>query len=120
METRTYKRKPFYVEAIEITEENIDAVGAIIGEVFTQGDSGVKFIAVNNSIVPGVKTAHIGFWLTVMGNRYRCYHENIFHQQFELSRDTTVVNLPDGDPNQMQIVDVMFDMYQRGLTNSED
>lgn len=81
MELITHIRKPFTVEAIEITEENIDEVAAIIGEVQTDA-SGNKYILINRKVVPNMTRASVGWYLTKMGDNYRCYSPKIFNEQF--------------------------------------
>lgn len=83
METTTYQRKPFRIEAVEITNENIEEIGAKIGRVMTRAEDGVKFIQIDSVIIPGIARAYVGFWLTIMDNRYRCYSGRIFNAQFE-------------------------------------
>lgn len=86
MNTTTYQRKPFFIEAVEITNENIDEIGELIGRVMVRAEDGVKFIQVDNVLIPGIGRAYAGFWLTIMDNRYRCYSGRIFNAQFEPAR----------------------------------
>lgn len=83
METSPYRRKPFRVQAVEITDENIDEIGTLIGRVMVRESDGQKFIQVDHVLVPGVDRVYTGFWLTVMNDRYRCYSSKIFKAQFE-------------------------------------
>lgn len=94
LETTTYQRKPFFIEAVEITNENIDEIGALIGRVMIRSDDGVKYIQVDNVVIPGIGRAYVGFWLTIMDSRYRCYSGRIFNAQFEPARACAV------NPNQ--------------------
>ena len=86
MEFNTYTRRPFVVEAMEITDENIEEVAKMIGingEVREKDD--IKFIAVDKRIVPNIHRATAGWWLTRMGDNLRCYSPKIFNEQFELA-----------------------------------
>lgn len=87
MNFTTYIRKPFEVEAVQITEENIQEIADLIGVVRTvKTDSGVKrYIAIDRLIIPNVHKAVVGSWLTKMGpeERYHCYADRVFKRMFE-------------------------------------
>ena len=80
MKFNQYIRRPFVVEAVEITEENIEEVAALVGEV--REKNGAKFIALNRRIVPNVNHAYIGWFMTRLNDNYRCYAPKIFTEQF--------------------------------------
>jgi len=80
MEFKTYTRTPFAVEAVEITEDNIDEIAALIGSVRTK--DGVKTILVDRKIVPNIGRAGIGWFVTKMDDKYRCYAPKLFSEQF--------------------------------------
>ena len=80
LEFDKFIRKPFRVEAIKITAENIEEIAALIGEVKTKGKD--KFIVVDKRVVPNVNRAEIGWYLTQFNFGYRCYHPKAFAQQF--------------------------------------
>lgn len=82
----TYTRKPFVVEAVEITDENIEAVAKLIGvdgEVKTKDDA--RYITIDKRIVPNIHRAFVGWWLTRMGDNLRCYSPKIFTDQFDVA-----------------------------------
>jgi len=82
MDFTTFVRKPFTVEAVEITEDNIAEVAELIGTLRYK-ENGTPFIAVNRRIVPNIFRVYIGFWLTKMGeDNIRCYSKRVFNQQF--------------------------------------
>lgn len=83
MHTQSYRRKPFYIEAVQITTENIEEIAELIGRVMTKEEDGSPFIQIDNVIIPGISRAYPGFWLTIMNDRYRCYSNKIFTSQFE-------------------------------------
>lgn len=83
MNFTTFSRKPFTVEAVEITEENLDDIAKLIGEV--KEKDGVKYIAVEKRIVPNIHRAYVGWWVTRMGDNLRCYSPKIFTDQFEVA-----------------------------------
>ena len=81
MEFTTYVRKPFVVEAIEITTDNIEDVAKYIGDVRERED-GTKYILVDRRLVPNVEKVYPGFFMTKMGENIRCYSRKIFKEQF--------------------------------------
>ena len=86
MNFQTFTRKPFVVEAVEITEENIDEVAKLIGvDGEVREKDGAKYIVVDKRIVPNIHRATPGWWLTRMGDNLRCYSPKIFTDQFELA-----------------------------------
>lgn len=81
MEYSPYVRKPFTVEAVQITEENIEEVAELVGEI--KEKDGQKYIALNWRAVPGVNRAYVGWYLTRFGDNLRCFSPKIFKEQFE-------------------------------------
>lgn len=81
MEFNTFVRKPFVVEAVEITRENIAEVAKHVGDLREKED-GTPFILVDRRLVPNVFRVYPGFWMTKMGENVRCYSRKIFQEQF--------------------------------------
>ena len=88
MEFTTYVRKPFVVEAVEITAENINEVAKYIGDVRERED-GTQYILVDRRLVPNVFKVYPGFFMTKMGENIRCYSRKIFREQF-VEKDETI------------------------------
>lgn len=84
-----YVRTPFSVEATIITEENIEEVAQLVGTVRTK--NGEKYIALDRRIVPNISRAYIGWYVTRLGDNFRCYSPKVFLEQFEPMNDTMVV-----------------------------
>lgn len=82
LQFRTFERKPFRVEAVKITEENIDEIGELIGEVRIHRRTKHKFIITNPKIVSEVGMVYIGWYLTRFKGRYRCYKPIAFEKEF--------------------------------------
>lgn len=82
MEFTQYVRKPFVVEAIEITADNICDVADLVGKFRTDEDSGQLYISLDRRIIPNVGRAYVGWWLTRLGDNYRCYAPKVFNEQF--------------------------------------
>ena len=84
METVKYRRKPFIVEVSEITEENIHEAAGLLGGSVMANENGVKFIEYGNPKAKNKRKAYIGFYITSMNGKYRCYSPNIFASTFDL------------------------------------
>ena len=81
MEFTKFVRKPFAVEAVEITAENIGEVAELVGTLKKKED-GTPYIRVDRRLVPNVYQVYIGFWMTRMDDNIRCYSKKIFKEQF--------------------------------------
>lgn len=81
MELTEYVRKPFVVEAVEITEENISEIAGYVGEL-KQKEDGTSFISVDRRLVPNIFRVYPGFYMTRMGDHIRCYSRKVFNEQF--------------------------------------
>ena len=80
-EFKQFVRRPFVVNAVQITEENIGNVAAHVGEL-KHKDDGTPFILVDRKLVPNVYRVFPGYWMTKMDDNIRCYSNNIFEKQF--------------------------------------
>lgn len=81
MDFATFVRKPFIVEAVEITEENIAEVAEHVGKL-KENEDGSHFISVNRLLFPSLYNVYPGFWMTKMGDNVRCYSKAVFKKQF--------------------------------------
>lgn len=81
MEFSTFVRKPFVVEAVEVTAENIAEVAKYVGDLREKED-GTPYILVDRRLVPNVFKVYPGFFMTKMGENVRCYSRKIFKEQF--------------------------------------
>jgi hypothetical protein len=81
MDFNEFVRKPFIVEAMEITRDNITEVAKYIGDV-EESEDGSKFIRVDHKLVPNVTRVYPGFYMTRMGDYIRCYSRRVFFEQF--------------------------------------
>jgi hypothetical protein len=82
MDFATYVRKPFQVEAVEITKENIEEIAPMVGTL-QKKDDGTPFILVDKKKVPNIFRVFPGWWVTKMDGRVRCYAGRVFVDQFE-------------------------------------
>jgi hypothetical protein len=102
----TYTRKPFVVEAVEITDENIEDVAKMIGvEGEVREKDGAQYIVVDKRIVPNIHRASAGWWLTRMGDNLRCYSPKIFTEQFELASEAIAYEFKFNQPNPEPLLD---------------
>lgn len=83
MEFTKFKRRPFEIEAVQITEENISELAEMTGELVPANGPDDPHIKINKRIVPNVHRAYVGWWVTQMDDNIRCYAPKIFEEQFE-------------------------------------
>jgi hypothetical protein len=81
MEFKSFVRKPFVVQAVEVTVDNIHEVAKYVGDVRERED-GTLYILVDRRLVPNVFRVYPGFFMTKMGENVRCYSRKIFREQF--------------------------------------
>lgn len=81
MEFSDFVRKPFVVEAVEVTTDNIKDLAEFIGTLRWKDDH-TPYIAVDRRLIPNVYRVYPGFWMTKMGDNIRCYSAKIFQDQF--------------------------------------
>lgn len=81
MEFTKFVRRPFEIEAIQITLENIEDIAPLVGRLNLEDKRG-PFIEVDNTLVPNMNRVLPGYWLTKMGGNIRCYASKVFDDQF--------------------------------------
>lgn len=84
MKTVKYARKPFYVDAIQVTAENMKAVAKWCqGTITTDGD-GVDYIKVrvHRPLTEDQTKAYIGKWVLYAGTGYKVYTAAAFEKSF--------------------------------------
>ena len=86
MQFQTFVRKPFVVDAIEVTTANIAEVAKYVGDLREKED-GTPYILVDRRLVPNVFRVYPGFFMTKMGENVRCYSRKIFKEQFMFQTD---------------------------------
>lgn len=86
----SFVRKPFVVEAVEITLENIEELAAQIGTLAQKAD-GTPYIQVDRRLVPSVFRVYPGFFMTKMDGNVRCYSPKVFSEQF-LKADPVIMS----------------------------
>lgn len=95
LEFDRFVRTPFAVKATKITEENIEEVAKLVGDVRTKNDE--RYIALDRRIVPNVGRAFVGWWVTLLGDNLRCYSPKVFAEQFMEMPETQPVAFTFGE-----------------------
>lgn len=87
LDFQPYIRKPFTIEAIEVTEENMEEVAASleIGKVQPKRNGEQLYILVDGEKIPNVFRIYAGFFITRMGINLRAYSAKTFRRQFALA-----------------------------------
>jgi len=75
-----FVRKPFCVQAVQITAENIAALAPHLGEL--KEKDGELSILIDRRIVPNIKKAYINWWVTKLDDNLRCYSPKVFEKEF--------------------------------------
>jgi len=81
-----FARRPFVLDAVEITEENIAEVAELVGTIETR-ENGDRYIRVDPSKMQMVSFVYLGWWFTNIENHYRAYKPHLFHSQFVVIND---------------------------------
>lgn len=83
MQFDTFVRKPFTVEAVEVTRENMHEISMLIEGELIEEDGEDPFIRVNSRKTPNLHKVKLGAWLSKMGEKYRVYSKEVFMSGFE-------------------------------------
>lgn len=82
LQLNTFVRKPFTVEAIQVTQENIAAVTQMLNGLLGYEEDGTPFIQMDKKVVANFSVIRPGFWVTKMGDNVRVYVDSVFRNQF--------------------------------------
>lgn len=86
--TETYFRRPFEVQAFEITQDNIAELAPYVGELLD--DDGAPYIKSDKKKVGNNFKVWPGFFATILKGQVRCYSRSSFFKQFgELNEKTS-------------------------------
>lgn len=110
-----FVRKPFSVEAVQVTEENMKEVAKLLGRIETE-PSGKVYIEVYKGRVPKVTRVYVGYWLTRLHDNVknlRVYTTKTFDREFEAS---PVEEKSDANSGQIQSYPSVDDV----LTNEDE
>ncbi len=99
----THIRTPFRIQALRITDKNIEAVAEKVGTLESE-ESGRQVIILDPNIVQTVGKAYAGWWLTFMDKRYRCYAPRVFERQFMKAPDSDVTSWKFLDDDRVELL----------------
>ena len=91
IETTKYARKPFYVDAVQVTAENMEEVAKWCqGSVQLNDKDSKNFIKVrvHRPLTEKQTEAYVGDWVLYAGTGYKVYTDKAFHNSFEKVDDT--------------------------------
>lgn len=92
LETMKYVRKPFYIDAVRVTAENItDVANWAGGDVRTDSDGRYIKVRVPRALTERQTKAYVGDWVLYAGKGYKVYTPKAFDDSFEqASVETTM------------------------------
>lgn len=91
MKTHKFARKPFYVDAVRVTEANMEEVAQWCkGEILEDPTDG-KYISVkvHRPLNDKQTMAFVGFWVLFAGTGYKVYTPKAFDKSFEKVKTLT-------------------------------
>jgi hypothetical protein len=91
MKTHKFARKPFYVDAIRVTKDNIEEVARWCqGEILTDAEQGPYIkVRVHRPLTERQTQAFLGDWVLYAGTGYKVYNPKAFDKSFEKVRTLT-------------------------------
>lgn len=96
VKTEKYVRKPFFVDAAQVTPENIAAVAEwAAGEVICDADGDHVKVRVHRPLNERQTKAFVGDWILYAGTGFKVYTNKAFAGCFE--RFVEVVELPQAE-----------------------
>lgn len=89
LETTTYARKPFYIEAVQVTAENMDHVAKWVDGTIHETENGEKYIKVKVHRPLNVRQtqAYVGNWVLSAGTGFKVFTNKAFHANFDRKVD---------------------------------
>lgn len=93
--TTTFVRKPLYVSAVQVTEENFEDVAKWCqGEIHKDGDGSYIRVRVHKPLNPRQTQAHVEDWILYTDRGYKVYTTKAFRANFDPVES-------ESDPNQL-------------------
>jgi hypothetical protein len=88
VQTTRYVRKPFYIDAVQVTDANINDVAKWCGgEVRTADNSTFVKVRVHRPLNERQTQAFPGDWVLYAGTGFKVYTPKAFNKSFVLARD---------------------------------
>lgn len=102
VDTTTYVRKPFEVEAVQVTEENIEAVKDWCqGNLEMDNRQYIK-VRVARALNERQTKAYPGDWVLYAGTGFKVYTNKAFHKTFERQSGVVIDNAVQAEKEQPQ------------------
>lgn len=90
MKTHKFMRKPFYIDAVRVSELNIKDVAEWCGGEIQTTDEGTFIeVKVYRPLTPRQSQAFIGDWVLSSGNGFKIYTPKAFDKSFEKVKTLT-------------------------------
>ena len=84
IESTTYVRKPFEVDAVQVTEDNLEQVRQWCQGKLESDNRPFVRVRVSRALNERQTKAYPGDWVLYAGTGFKVYTDNAFHKTFEL------------------------------------
>lgn len=83
MDFVTFIRKPFKIQAVEVTKKNISELSHLVGDGrVRKKDNGFLFFVSDPQLIRNISRVEVGFWVTKMDDQFRVYKPEVFTHIF--------------------------------------
>lgn len=90
LETKQYVRKPFHIDAVQVTADNMQEIAKWVdSEVRTDSDGKYVKVRVHRPANDKQTKAYVGDWVLYAGTGYKVYTPKAFAKDFEPVSDET-------------------------------
>jgi hypothetical protein len=90
LKTHKFARKPFYVDAVRVSEDNITEVAKWCQGKVSEDEEGKHIeVKVHRPLTPRQTKAYIGDWVLFAGTGYKVYTPKAFDKSFEKVKTLT-------------------------------
>lgn len=118
METQKFIRKPFEIEAVQVTAENMEEVAAwCTGLIQNEPKGHYIKVQVHYPLTPRQTKAFVGDWVLKSKKGYKVYTDSAFQTSFVTSEATIVER---GSWSSVETTSSIFDKPQELFTTSEN
>jgi len=95
IETTKFSRKPFFVDAVQVTEANMKEVAEwCSGEILEYPNETYIKVSVKRPYSQRQTQAHPGDWVLQAGKGFKVYPDKAFKQSFDETNSVTVQETP--------------------------
>lgn len=124
--TARYMRKPFEIEAVRVTAENIELVAKWCGgELRTRERSRNQFIwvEVENARTDRQKTAYVGDWVMYANKGFKVYTNIAFESSFVVKDEARAINYGPGMTRlvvDLDVIEPSLQLIKGGMSTNFD